>query len=170
MNTVSNSFRALATLSIMVGAAAVAGLGLFLALAGPSWGQTSPIAFGKSLLQGETSSRPTSLQFGPDGRLYVASQDGTIKVYTIARNGPNSYSVTNTQTINSVKSIPNHQDDGTLASGVTTRQVTGLLVTGTAANPVIYVSSADPRTGGGADGGVGDSNKDTNSGIISRLT
>ena len=30
------------------------------------------ISFGKSLLSGEISTRPSTLQFGPDGRLYVA--------------------------------------------------------------------------------------------------
>ena len=169
VNTVRNSFRAVATVSVMVGAAIVAGLGLFLALAGPSWAQTTPIAFGKSLLQGETSTGPTSLQFGPDGRLYVAQRDGLIKIYTVKRNGANSYAVTATETITSIKSIPNHNDDGALNPNVVNRQVTGILVVGTAANPVIYVSSSDPRTGGGADGGVGEVELDTNSGIISRL-
>ncbi len=42
-----------------------------------------------------------------------------------------------------------------------------MLVTGTAAQPVIYVSSSDPRFGGGT---RGDLNLDTNSGMISRLT
>ena len=45
--------------------------------------------------------------------------------------------------------MPNHNDDGTLNPSVTARLVTGLLVTGTAANPVIYVASSDPRIGGG---------------------
>jgi hypothetical protein len=145
--------------------------GIFLASAGsPQTQASSTISFGKSILQGETSDRPTSLQFGPDGRLYAATQGGLIRAYTIARNGSNSYSVTATEIINSVKSIPNHNDDGTLNLDVTNRQVTGMLLAGTASNPVIYVSSSDPRRGGGENGGVGDSNLDTNSGIISRLT
>ena len=45
--------------------------------------------------------------------------------------------------------MPNHDDDGTLNATVNTRLVTGLLVPGTAANPVIYVGSSDPRIGGG---------------------
>jgi hypothetical protein len=148
---------------------------LLLASTGPSWAQTNTtISFGKSILQGETNFRPTSLQFGPDGRLYAAQQNGTIKVYTIARNGPNSYSVTNTQTINSIKSIPNHQDDGTPMPqddpAQNKRQVLGLVATGTATNPVIYVSSSDPRIGGGSGANnQGDVNLDTNSGMISRL-
>ncbi|MBA3483921.1 MAG: hypothetical protein H0T51_19115, partial [Pirellulales bacterium] len=43
-----------------------------------------------------------------------------------------------------------------------------ILVTGTAANPVLYVNSSDPRIGGGSSGA--DLNLDTNSGIVSRLT
>ncbi|MDQ3777503.1 MAG: PQQ-dependent sugar dehydrogenase, partial [Actinomycetota bacterium] len=48
------------------------------------------------------------------------------------------------------------------------RLVTGMVVTGTADRPVIYVSSSDPRIGAG-ESGV-DLNLDTNSGVISRLT
>jgi N-acetylneuraminic acid mutarotase len=129
---------------------------------------SQPIAFSKSSLAGETSSQPTSLQFGPDGKLYVAQQNGVIKVYGVARNGKDSYAVTSTQTITSIQSMPNRNDDGTINPGVTDRQVTGLLVTGTAANPVIYVGSSDPRIGGGSSGT--ETGLDTNSGIISKLT
>ena len=48
------------------------------------------------------------------------------------------------------------------------RLVTGLLVVGSAARPVIYVSSSDPRVGGGAQGIQ--TNLDTNSGVISTLS
>ncbi|MDX1992187.1 MAG: choice-of-anchor D domain-containing protein [bacterium] len=124
-----------------------------------------PVSFTASALNGENVNKPTSLQFGPDGRLYVAQQDGTIFAYRIVRNAANNYTVTQTETINLVKAIPNHNDDGTVNAGVNTRQVTGLLVTGTAANPVLYVSSSDPRRGLN-----NDTNLDTNSGIVSRLT
>jgi N-acetylneuraminic acid mutarotase len=130
-------------------------------------GTTTTVGFGTTSLVGETSDSPTSLQFGPDGRLYVAQFNGLIKVYNVQRNGPNSYSVTNTETIGSIQSIPNHDDNGALNPSLTTRLVTGLLVTGTAANPVIYVTSSDPRIGGGPD--QGDLNLDTNSSMISRL-
>jgi N-acetylneuraminic acid mutarotase len=126
------------------------------------------VAFSKSSLEGETSSEPTSLQFGPDGRLYVAQLNGEIKVYEVMRNEKDSYAVTGTETITSIRSIPNHDDDGTPNPSVTDRQITGLLVAGTAANPVIYVSSSDPRIGGGASGEA--TGLDTNSGVISRLT
>ncbi len=82
----------------------------------------------------------------------MAEFDGLIKAYTIARNGPNSYAVTATETIDLVQQIPNHDDDGTLDPSVTTRLVTGLLVTGSASSPVLYVTSSDPRVGGGVDG------------------
>ncbi len=111
----------------------------------------------------------TALQFGPDGKLYVAEEDGLIKVYTIQRNGLANYAVNAAQTINLVQVIPNHNDnDGSAATATTTRQVTGIYVTGTAANPVIYVPSSDRRRGGG--GSAADANLDTNSGVITRLT
>jgi hypothetical protein len=71
-----------------------------------------------------------------------------------------------------VRSIPNRNDDGTVNTTITSRQVTGLLVRGTAEQPVIYVSSSDFRIGGTkADGtGDGDTGLDTNSGVVSRLT
>ncbi|MEM6803299.1 MAG: hypothetical protein AAF696_17965, partial [Bacteroidota bacterium] len=112
-------------------------------------------------------SQATSLEFGPDGKLYVAERYGKVKVFTIQRNAQSDYDVLSTQTINSVQSIPNHNDNGSNA-GNNNRQVTGLTVTGTASNPVIYVSSSDPRIGGGGSGA--DVNLDTNSGIITRLT
>ena len=126
------------------------------------------ISFDKSTLAGALTSRPTSLQFGPDGRLYVAQQDGLIRVMDITRNGDNDYQVTSQEVITSVQDIPNHDDDGTPNPTVEERLVTGLVVTGTPSNPVIYVGSSDPRIGGGNSGA--DLNLDTNSGVISRLT
>ena len=108
---------------------------------------------------------PTTLQFGPDGRLYVAQQDGLILIYTINRVGSGNYQVTGTETINLINTgTPNHNDDGS-ANSTQQRQVTGLMVLGTAQNPVLYVSSSDWRTAVG-----NDVNLDTNSGILSRLT
>ena len=97
-------------------------------------------------MQGTVLGNPTSLQFGPDGKLYVGDQGGEIKVFTINKSGSN-YQVTNTETILLVKQIPNHNDDGTSASDINSRQVTEILVVGTATNPVIYVSSSDSRMG-----------------------
>lgn len=126
------------------------------------------VAFTGSTLQGASPTSPTVADFGPDGRLYVAQKDGLIRVYTIDRSGPNNYAVTASETISVVKAIPNHDDDGTLNPTVTKRLITGLLVLGSAANPVVYVASSDSRIGGGSDGT--ETNLDTNSGIISRVT
>ena len=126
------------------------------------------VSFSKKTLALETSSRPTSLQWGPDGRLYVASQSGVIKAYTVARSSTGSYSVTATETISLINAMPNRNDNGALNSAVTGRLVTGIVVTGTASSPVIYAGSSDPRIGAGPDGS--DLNLDTNSGIISKLT
>jgi hypothetical protein len=128
----------------------------------------APVSFTKTTLAGASSSEPTSLQFGPDGRLYVAQQNGFIKAYTVVRNGPSSYSVTATETISELRAIPNRNDNGSLNPGVAGRLVTGIHVTGTSANPVIYAASSDPRIGAGPDGT--DLNLDTNSGVVSVLT
>ena len=109
-------------------------------------------------------SNPTSLQFGPDGRLYVSQQDGSIKVYNITEPTSGTWVASLADTIDLIKSIPNHNDDGSLNTTVTNRQVTGIVVTGTAANPVLYVTSSDPRISSDTD-----SNLDTNSGILSQL-
>ncbi len=142
-------------------------LGLFFVIAF----QLTSVAqfnFTPSGLSGAVLTNPTSIQFGPDGRLYVAQQNGIIKIFTVVRNSANSYSVTATETVSIINQIPNHNDDGTLNTSVTTRQITGILVVGTATQPLIYVSSSDSRIGGGSSGS--DVNLDTNSGILSLLT
>jgi hypothetical protein len=111
---------------------------------------------------------PTSLQFGPDGRLYVSQVNGALKAFSIAETSTGGYTVTATETISLVAQMPNHNDNGAFNPSVTGRQVTGILVTGTAANPVLYVSSSDPRIGAGTS--QNDTGLDTNSGILSRLT
>jgi len=116
----------------------------------------------------------TTLQFGPDGRLYVAQRLGRIFALTIERNGVADYVVTQSESIHNIwQDIPNHSDDtGEIVEELDglppSRQITGIYATGTAENPVLYVSSSDPREGGG--GIKGDLNLDTNSGVISRLT
>ena len=122
--------------------------------------------FSPSNLNGASLNNPTSIQFGPDGRLYVGQLNGLIQILTVKRNASNNYSVTATEVIYLVDYIPNHNDDGTVTTSVPTRQITGILVRGTAAQPMIYVSSSDSRMGGPA----GDLNLDTNSGILSLLT
>jgi len=124
--------------------------------------------FGKSLLQGFNSAKPTTLQFGPDGKLYVALINGLIKVLEIERTGSNDYAVVSTETISHIKNITNHNDNGSVNNSLNERLVTGIYVTGTATQPVIYVHSSDPRIGGGPSGNT--TNLDTNSGVLSRLT
>ncbi|WP_285654922.1 PKD domain-containing protein [Allomuricauda sp. NBRC 101325] len=135
------------------------------------------INFGQSNLDFngfEGVSGVTSLMYGPDGRLYVleyywgGSTAGTIKIYTVKRNGPNNYIVTGLETLPDILDIVNHNDDGTVNTSVTQRETTGLTVAGTAENPIIYVTSSDYRIGAGYTGG--DKNLDTNSGTITRLT
>src|SRR5581483_9528667 len=131
-------------------------------------GSANVIGFGKSVLAGTASGVNTDVvKFGPDGRLYVAEFSGLIHAYTVVRSGANNYAVTATETINLIQQIPNHDDDGTLDPSVTTRIITGMLVVGTASNPQLYVSSSDPRIGGGAN--ATQTNVDTNSSMLSRL-
>jgi N-acetylneuraminic acid mutarotase len=103
--------------------------------------------------------------FGPDGRLYVLNINGTLNVFSIQRNGVDDYVVTGSEELLDVKNIPNHNDDGSAYSG-NNREATGVTVVGTAANPVVYVTSSDSRVGGPS----GDKDLDTNSGVITRLT
>lgn len=125
------------------------------------------VNFNFSHLSNLEINNPTSLDFGPDGKLYVSQQDGMIKQLEIAKIDLNSFAVVSSEDIDLVKKIPNHNDDGQPIN-LGARQITGILVIGTAQNPIILVSSSDPRIGGVSNGG--DINLDTNSGILSRLT
>ncbi|QJE97074.1 malectin domain-containing carbohydrate-binding protein [Luteolibacter luteus] len=131
------------------------------------------VGFSASTLGGLVSgsnnkaSKVTSLQFGPDNRLYFTQVNGTIIACDVTRSAANNYVASNAETISLVKNIPNYDDDGVRNFTLNTRQATGILVVGTAASPIIYVSSSDPREGAGS--GATDLNLDTNSGIISRL-
>ena len=131
--------------------------------------QSIPVNFSMSTLNtGQLITRGTTLQFGPDGKLYVGEMTGSIHVFNITRNGKNNYTGTLLETINLVKNVPNHDDDGSPNNNQNTRTMTGLYVEGTAAAPVIYVSSSDPRQAAGPSGN--DSNLDTNSGMVHKLT
>ena len=117
---------------------------------------------------GVSLTNPTSLDFGPDGRLYVSQQNGQIKAFTIVREGKDDYRAVSTEIINIINTIQNHDDDGTPNNSVTTRQITGIYPAGTANEPILYVGSSDSRIGGG--GGGTDKNLDTNSSTLSKLT
>jgi N-acetylneuraminic acid mutarotase len=71
--------------------------------------------FRKRVLEGTSSYNPTVLQFGPDGRLYVAQQDGKIRAYTVVRKD-GQFTVEETETIDEIRWIPNHDDDGSSVS------------------------------------------------------
>lgn len=131
--------------------------------------QNVPVNFSNSNLKNANLVHPTSLQFGPDGKLYVAELDGVIKVFAVNRNGKNNYTANLLETINHIKNVQNHNDNGTPNNNEKTRLVTGIFVTGSAAAPVIYASSSDPRQGGGPKAN-NDENLDTNSGMLHRLT
>ena len=73
-------------------------------------GQFKGVSGGPNILN-----NPTSLQFGPDGRLYVSEQNGTINAFTVGLQG-DSYIVTAAAEIDLVKQIQNHNDDGSLSS------------------------------------------------------
>lgn len=130
------------------------------------------ISFGSTGLQNEGVLNPTSLDFGLDDRLYVSQQNGTIYAFTIERNnaiaGEGTYTVTDTEEINIIKTgIPNHNDLGEFNPSQQ-RLITGIMTAGTAQNPVLYVTSSDYLLGGGSAGN--DSNLDTNSSMLSRIT
>ena len=96
--------------------------------------------------------------------------NGQIKIYTIVKTEAGSYRVIDAEVLLDVQNIPNFDDTGTPAwDGRSDRQVTGILVAGTPENPVIYVSSSDPKWGG-PQGSGGDRALDTNSGTITRLS
>lgn len=130
--------------------------------------QNVPVNFGKSQLKNAAVERATSIQFGPDGKLYVAEMDGTIQVFAVNRLGKNNYTANKLETISHIKNVQNHNDDGSVNNALKKRLLTGIFVTGTAAAPVIYAASSDPRQAAGPSGT--DANLDTNSGILHRLT
>ncbi|PQJ15198.1 hypothetical protein BST99_05160, partial [Aureicoccus marinus] len=111
----------------------------------------------------------TSLMFGPDDRLYITEYKGAIKILTLNRQPDTTYVITAMEELFDIQAIQNHNDDGSTDIS-TVRETIGITVTGTASNPVFYVTSSDFRIGGGSGGGNGDIGLDTNSGIITRFT
>ncbi|MFC5195436.1 malectin domain-containing carbohydrate-binding protein [Bizionia hallyeonensis] len=134
-------------------------------------GYSQTISFGSTGLINEGVLNPTSLDFGPDNRLYVSQQNGLIWAYTIERDnasaGNGQYTVIASEEITKIRTgIPNHNDLGVFNPSQQ-RLVTGILASGTAQNPILYVTSSDYLLGGGSGGN--DSNLDTNSSMISKL-
>ena len=117
---------------------------------------------------------PTSIQFGPDGRLYVASVSGEIAAYDVAIDAvTGEFSLTGGEFLDFggtgvITGIMNHDDDGAANPGLEARQVTGIVVSD--AEPdgsfSVYATSSDPRIG---NAGTGDQNLDTNSSTITRI-
>ena len=68
-------------------------------------------SFQKRVVEGTSSNNPTVIQLGPDGRLYVAQQDGKIKAYDVIRKD-GRFEVEATETIEEIRWVPNHDDDG----------------------------------------------------------
>ncbi|MBX2878590.1 MAG: choice-of-anchor D domain-containing protein [Granulosicoccus sp.] len=126
------------------------------------------VSFSSSILDTSLEvQRGTSLQFGPDGYLYVAEMDGPIHVLDVTRVSKDNYTANILETINLIKEVQNHNDDGTL-DFANKRLLTGIHVTGSATSPIIYAASSDPRQAAGPSGN--DVNLDTNSGILHKLT
>ena len=129
--------------------------------------QAVPVSFTMSELDAPQVTRATSLQFGPDDRLYVSEMNGLIHVFDIQRQGKDEYKSVGHEVIDLVQKVQNHDDQGNKV-GKKNRLVTGIHVSGTAASPVIHTVSSDPTQAAGPSGN--DSNLDTNSGILHRLT
>ena len=148
------------------GAAAVGVLSRRNSSAGPP--RTAGVRFAKGVVEGTGTTKVTTVRFGPDGRLYVGQQTGIIRALTLERRGPASYRVAASEAIGRLIDVPNHDDDGLENRAVVGRQLTGIEVSGTAEQPVIYAVTTDPRIGGGPSGV--ELPLDSNSGVLSRLT
>jgi hypothetical protein len=130
-----------------------------------------PVSFGASTLDlsGANLGAPTSIEFGPDGRLYVAERYGVVKAFEVNRTDENSYEVESSETIAAINDLQNHNDDGSTDGVPADRQLTGITVGGTASNPTVYATSSDPRHYSSPQGDRSEI-MDTNSGVVSRLT
>ncbi|MCB0323945.1 MAG: choice-of-anchor D domain-containing protein, partial [Bdellovibrionales bacterium] len=111
-------------------------------------GEPLPIQFTQRIIASPSTSgaaafaNPTSLQLGPDGRLYVAQQNGLIHIFTLNVNKE----VVATEVVNAIFNQPTLNEDGAPSNCPTPvgRQVTGLYVD---AQANIYVAHSDPRIG-----------------------
>ena len=103
--------------------------------------------FTQSLLENAGATNGTCIQFGPDGNLYVGKQNGEILMLKVKREKANDYVIEENLKILQIKEMQNHKDDGSEDNEKVKRQVTGLVVTGTAENPILYVTSSNPNIG-----------------------
>ncbi|HUP33409.1 MAG TPA: hypothetical protein VM184_10285 [Gaiellaceae bacterium] len=87
-----------------------------LAPAGEEPPAAAPIGFRTTTVAAGLE-HPTSLQFGPDGRLYVSEQRGTIQALTLHRDPAGDYPIVARERIDAVLGLPNHDDDGSSAVG-----------------------------------------------------
>ncbi|MCH7721562.1 MAG: Ig-like domain-containing protein, partial [Planctomycetes bacterium] len=87
--------------------------------------------------------KPTTLEFGPDGRLYVGQQNGLIHILSLDADR----NVTGVEVIQSIFNTPNFDNDGSPAPGVQGRLLLGLTFDpdSTPAAPILYASHSDPR-------------------------
>jgi glucose/arabinose dehydrogenase len=105
---------------------------------------------------------PVSLQFGPDGALYVSTREGLLHRFRLRRaRNPHQFEFASAETIDLIRRLPNHDDRGHPDPHTEGRLLTGFTVTGTAAHPIVYASHSDPR--------LQSPHADTNSGALSRL-
>ncbi len=124
----------------------------------------------------------TTLAFGPDGRLYVSEQNGSVNAFTVELQNGQYVATAHEELLLSnglgvVKGIQNHDDDGSISTtsstgqSINNRQVTGIVTAGTAENPVLYITSSDPRISQPDENNQpSDSNLDTNSGVLTKVT
>jgi glucose/arabinose dehydrogenase/N-acetylneuraminic acid mutarotase len=134
-------------------------------------GGSEPIAFDKRELISAASplapllKDPTSVQFGPDGKLYVTNLNGYIHVMTLDA----SHNVTAVTRIDTIHDTPNFNDDGTPVPTLHARHTIGLAFDpqSTPDNPIIWVVHSDPRFCFNKTPATCPT--DTNSGILSRL-
>jgi hypothetical protein len=108
---------------------------------------------------------PLVMQFGADGRLYVGQENGTIMAFRFDRYTNGLIYLEEFEEISAILAIPNHNDEGIPSPNIKNRLITGLASAGTVENPILYVSSSDPRTSRAEN----QSGIDSNSGMITRL-